>query len=164
MLGPNWKWTPDPGNTARPSLHRITLLKWLWYVPVQLQASAACDVMFPNSCRTVRLSVWVCNKERVMAAGAPVRPMGQSGEEQTVVSFHWKHMVKLKCVIYLRLRVARVAHTHMHTRTRAHIHTHWQGVIYLGPMGGPVSCCTCHTHGQLKHSSHSLTETQREWN
>ncbi|TNN62388.1 hypothetical protein EYF80_027399 [Liparis tanakae] len=27
-----------------------------------------------------------------MAAGAPVRPMGPSGEEQTVVSFHWKHM------------------------------------------------------------------------
>lgn len=88
MLGPNWIRTHDPGGTARPSphthTHRITLLKWLWYVPVRLEASAACDVMFPNSCRTVRLPVW----ERVMAAGAsPSGPWdSRSGADGRAVS------------------------------------------------------------------------------
>lgn len=39
------------------------------------------------------------------------------------MSFHWKHMVKLKCVIYLGLRVARAARTHMHMHTCTHTHT-----------------------------------------
>ncbi len=72
------------------------------------------------------LSVRACNKERVMAAGAPRQAQGTAGEEQTVVSFHWKHMVKLKCVIYLGLRVApeRRAHTHMLTHKYTHRRAH----------------------------------------
>lgn len=108
---------------------------------LSLEASAAGHVMFPNSCGAVRFVYASAVTKREWWQQESLSAQGTVREEQTLMLFHCKHMVKLKCVIYLGLRVAwGSARTHTHTLLQ------WQGVIYLGPMGGPVSRCTCHTH------------------
>lgn len=93
-----------------PEVHtEPTLLKMTPDGPVGSGASAAPSVMWPSSCLAVRFPV--C--ERATPSPPPPSPgpvlhlpaCGTVGQEQTVLSFHCKHMVKLKCVIYLGLRV-----------------------------------------------------------
>lgn len=55
------------------------------------------------------------------------------------MSLHWKHMVKLKCVIYLGLRVATEEHAHTCACTRVHrgAHTPLTGCNLPGAYGWP---------------------------
>lgn len=115
-LGPNRKCTADPGSAVRAA-RRKTQDRIIVTAVI-----CACSITgISCSLRNVSEQLSHCQdflRGRVMAAGAPSPgPTGQSGEEQTVVSFHWKHMVKLKCVIYRVLRVATEEHTHTHART-----------------------------------------------
>lgn len=123
------------GHLAQQEVHR-----WPWQRCQSRSAQTRDRIMVTAvicACSITGISCLLCNvseqlshcqvflRGRVMAAGAPSSgPTGQSGEEQTVVSFHWKHMVKLKCVIYLGLRVATEEHAHTCAFTRVHRGTH----------------------------------------
>lgn len=117
-------------------LTEAALLKMTPDVPVSSRASAARD---PSPGPFLHLQA-----------------CGTVAQKQTVLPFHCKHMVKLKCVISLGLRVAQ------QQCLRTHTHTHWRGVTYLGPTGGPASRRACHTHRRLKGRSLSLAESESE--